>query len=416
MKRASVNSFYVVILLIGLGLVYVRMSTPETAPVDETKPTLVKIGVITSTTQKYQIYEPYIKEIIEKDVNQYAESVGSPIRFEFIIRDAEGHSAIHLEKMQEFHSINVSLVLGGMWSSQACASLAYSNNNDMLLVSPSSTSSHNSIPHDNLFKLAPSDLKMVPAMVSILESKEVSAVVVIQRGDSWADGISEKFQPLFEQSGGKVIENIRYPAESTTFEQYLELAENSLAEAVDDYGWDHVAVQLLSFDEAVFIFQQARSYPTLYNVTWYGSDVASLSSRIEDEAPEDAAHLVLYGFKPILLENEETDEFLTRFQEATNTSCDFYTATSYDIAMLLARSVIEFGGDDVEAVKEAFREISYDYVGITGLCRLDEADSRDSCIYAILGYAENNNEVGSFQFGIASEINEITWFKELKRT
>ncbi len=236
---------------------------------------------------------------------------------------------------------------------------------------------------------------------------------LFRRGDSWADGIIEEFQSLFENGGGKVIDSIRYSAELTTFEQYLKTAEDSLAEAVDEYGWENVAVQLFSFDEAVMMLQEARGYPTLYNVTWYGSDSTSLSSRIADEAPEESAHLGLYGLRPILPENEETDEFLTRFQEATNTTCDFFTATSYDVAMLLARSVIEAGSDDVEAVKEAFREVSYDYVGLTGLCRLDEADDRNSSIYAIYGYAEVNNKVDSYQFGIVTENNEITWFEEM---
>lgn len=416
MKQASANSIFIAILLVGFGAVFVSMPTTETSPVNETNPNLVKIGVIASTTQNYQIYEPFIEKIIEKDVNQYAESVGSPIRFEFIMRDAEGQAAVHLEKTQEFNTMDVRLVLGGMWSSQACASLSYSNENDMLMVSPSSTSPLKAIPHDNLFRLAPTDFKQVPAMVGILESKEVDAVIVIQRGDSWADGLQNEFQPLYEQGGGEVIETIRYPAEATMFEKYLKPAENALAKAVDEYGWENVAVQLFSFDEAAIILQEARSYPTLYNVTWYGSESNDLSSRIEDDAPEESAHLVLYGLSPILLENKETDEFLTRFLEATNTSCDFFTATSYDIAMILARSVIEVGSDDVEAVKEAFREVSFDYVGITGLCRLDEADDRKACNYAIHGYAEINDEVGSYQFGIISDNNEIIWFEEIRDT
>ncbi len=182
MKMASVSSVFVIILLIGLGAAYVGIPTTEPSQVDETVPNLVSIGVITSTTNKYQIYKPYIRDIIERDVNDYAESVGSPIRFEFVIEDAEGHAAIHLEKMQAFNSMNISLVLGGMWSSQACASLSYSNNNDMLMVSPSSTSPLKAIPQDNLFRLALTDFKQAPAMVRVLESKGVSAVVVIQKG------------------------------------------------------------------------------------------------------------------------------------------------------------------------------------------------------------------------------------------
>ena len=209
MKQTSSNLVFVAILLVGLGAAYVGMPTTESSPENETTLNLIRIGVIISTTQKYQIYEPFFSEIIVKDVNKYAESVGSPIRFEFLMQDAEGQAAVHLEKMQGFLSMDVHLVIGGMWSSQACASLSYSNYNDMLIVSPSSTSPHLAIPQDNLFRLVLTDLKYAPAMVSILESKEISAVVVIQRGDSWADGIHHEFQPLFEQGGGEVIERIR---------------------------------------------------------------------------------------------------------------------------------------------------------------------------------------------------------------
>ena len=80
MKQASVNSIYVVILLVGLGAAYIGMPSTDPSQVNETDPNLVRIGVIADSYQKYQIYEPYIKEIIEKDVNQYAESVGSPPR------------------------------------------------------------------------------------------------------------------------------------------------------------------------------------------------------------------------------------------------------------------------------------------------------------------------------------------------
>jgi len=418
MKKRSVLALLLASILIGIGGIYLGTSSTNSTNLNQTRiyeqtdANNITIGVITSTSRVYQTYKPFVEEIITKDVNKYAESVDSPLQFEFILENADSQAAIHLEKTASFKEMDIRLLIGGMWSSQACASLSYCNENDMLLVSPSSTSPLKAISSDNLFRLCTTDVKIAPALVSILNSRNIEAVVVIQRGDSWADLLLKNYQPLFEAQGGTVIESIRYPAESTSFHEYLDLAEKAVSEAVNEYGWDGVAVQFFGFSEVVYMIQEAKQYPSLYNVTWFGSDNTHSSDRFIDDSPEESVQLSLVGITPVLQDSDEARDVLLRFQNQTGTICDYYTAITYDIAMIYAQSVIRVGGDEVESIKTAFREISEDYVGITGECKLDEFDDRYSCIYNVYSYEEVEGGVESMLIGRISENNVVSWVND----
>ena len=81
----------------------------------------VVIGLIAATSSGYSDYIPFVKEIIEPDLNDLAYGLGSDIGFRFEVSDAQGQAALHLEQIQYLSSQGVNLVIGGMWSSQARA-------------------------------------------------------------------------------------------------------------------------------------------------------------------------------------------------------------------------------------------------------------------------------------------------------
>lgn len=123
-----------------LGLIRELHPIDTSKDIESFEDGLVTIGVIPATSQGYEDYITYVDEIIEPDLNALAWDMGSDLRFEFDVRDAQGQAAIHLESVQYLNSKGVNLVIGGMWSSQACASLSYCNDNGLILFSPSSTS------------------------------------------------------------------------------------------------------------------------------------------------------------------------------------------------------------------------------------------------------------------------------------
>lgn len=372
----------------------------------------VHIGLISATTRGYEDYTRYVREIIEPDLNALSWELGSDLRFVFDIFDAKGQAAVHLEHVAELDAKGVNMVIGGMWSSQACASLSYSNDNGILLFSPSSTSPLKAIENDNLFRLCPTDFKIAPVMVNLIQSKGVEAVVVIQRGDSWADGICNSFVDEFTQKGGVIIQKFRYPAESSEFSKYLEAAETAALEAVEKNGWDKVGGQLLSFNEAVNIVRDLPDYPTLFNLTWFGSDGNVQMQQMIDEAPSEAGQVKLYSMRSVLPDTDEVRELSILYEGLTGTPLDYYDACSYDIAMIMGRAIIEASTVDTDTVKAQIQELCTTYQGVTGLCRLDAADDRESSNYGIFSYSEKDGELGCWQVGWYSDTGELNWYED----
>jgi hypothetical protein len=149
----------------------------------------IQMGNIYSDDQNLETTEPLIVDIMTPRMNEYLDLLGYDVDIEFLNDHAQETPAIHLEKVQGFHSVGVDLVIGGRWSSQAQSALGYVNENDMLLFSPSSTSPLLAIPDDNVYRMCPTDVVQSDAIAEMLYTWGIEALAVIQRVDPWADGI-----------------------------------------------------------------------------------------------------------------------------------------------------------------------------------------------------------------------------------
>ncbi|HIH88159.1 TPA: hypothetical protein HA344_02995, partial [Candidatus Bathyarchaeota archaeon] len=100
----------------------------------------VKLGYIASDTTGLETGKPYYEQMIQTDINAWANKLGYGMKFSYLIDNADGQANIHLEKVQGFKSTGVTIFTGGGWSSQAQSALSYCNSNGMLMWSSSSTS------------------------------------------------------------------------------------------------------------------------------------------------------------------------------------------------------------------------------------------------------------------------------------
>ena len=370
---------------------------------------IVKIGVITSTSKDFNDYEKYVREIIEVDVNTYTQYIGGDVGFVFEVADAQGQAARHLEIVQEMNADGIRIIIGGMWSSQLCASRSYCNDNGIILFSPSSTSPLLSIEDDNVFRLAPTDFEQGSVIAKMLESKGIKAVIVIHRGDAWGDGIYESFESEFNKSGGMIFNRIRYRGETIDFTPYLQAAEEIAKDAVSKYGQEHIAVELISFAESVELVRQLKDYPTLYNLQWFGSDGTLNSQQMIQEVPGEAARIGLYSPVPEAAKTDKYNDLVLRYHQYTGEDLGYYTACSYDIAMILAKAVIEANTLEVNTLKRAIMDVSQGYQGVTGLCALDKYGEREKSSYCIYEYSVRDGDYGCWESGFYSDLGTITW-------
>ena len=211
---------------------------------------VVQIGDIATTNGELNNTK-VLSDMAIADINEYMEENGHPYRFEAVVESADGQASVHLKKVKELHQNGVDLIVGGRWSSQAKGSLSYINKKDVLLLSPSSTLTSLAIANDNLFRLAPDDSIQAPVIADMLWGWGIEAIVVIQRGDVWADGIYDVLREEYPKLGGVIAEHIRYKTDKTDFRSCLQTAEEIAVDLIEQYGIDHVGVEIISFGESV---------------------------------------------------------------------------------------------------------------------------------------------------------------------
>jgi branched-chain amino acid transport system substrate-binding protein len=376
----------------------------------------IPIGVISSTTASYEDNLLYFEEIIEPDINDYSRKLPKfrflpRAEFDFIVRNAEGNAERHLELVQEFHEEGIDLIIGGFWSSQAFESLDYINENGMLLVSPSSTSPILAIPDDNLFRICPDDTMQGNVIAEMLDSKGVDELVIIYRDDAWGGGLNDVVIDEFEARGGEILASIGYPYDETDFTSYLQDAEN-----VATTGTGTVAVELISFNEASNILNEADNYPTIYGIEWFGSDGTARSGTILEDAPDQVTHVKLYSTSSAPTYSSKYEELATRYEGVLGYDLGFYTACTADAAWVLAMSVLEtrsttgkprlLGTD----VVEVFPDVASRYFGYSGWCLLNEAGDRMSTNYDIWGYDIVDGEPDFVYYGYYETLTgQVHW-------
>jgi branched-chain amino acid transport system substrate-binding protein len=378
----------------------------------------IKVGVIAATTTGFDNTKTFYEQIIQPDINAYMAKLpdhrfNPRHEFEFIVKDAEGNPARHLELVQEFHNDGVDLVIGGGWSSQAAGSLDYVNDNKMLLFSASSTDPPLAIPNDNLYRMCTDDLKQGAAIAEMLHSKGKKSVIVFQRDDNWGNGLFDVLKNEYEAKGGKILERIVYPQDTMDFTNYLQTAENKAIAATDDEK--PVAIELISFSESANIVLEAENYPTIYDLEWFGSDDTAFTEALLEDAPDQSVKLKIYSTIGAPDHSSKYEEMAARYEALIGQYFGYYSACSVDVAWVIAMAVLEVkpsGGPPLEATEviKVIPDVASRYYGYSGWCLLNEAGDRYTSNYEIWGCGMVNGEPDFVYFGIYnSTTGTITW-------
>jgi branched-chain amino acid transport system substrate-binding protein len=367
--------------------------TVEKHPLDGTT---IQVGYVSASTAGLETTVPLVEDLTAVHLNDFMDKLAYDTEVEFLIDTADGQAAIHLEKVQSFKSMDVEIFQGGAWSSQAQAALGYVNDNNMLMISSSSTSPLLAIPDDRLFRTCPTDYVQAPAISNMWKSWGAEAILIVQRGDSWADGIFNVLEPALEEAGIEVIDRVRYAAEVTEFSSYLATMDNLLGDAIAEYGAERVGVQTMYFDEGVVLVSQTGDYPNTREVIWMGTESSGRSQRMLDDGA--GLQAALGGFSSLMTPAkswkwERMDE---EYFDLVAQPASFYTAADYDAAWCLALSVLEVGSVKADDVVEAWPDVPRNFWGASGWVDLDENGDRKPGIFDIWGFTGDGEDFTSY--------------------
>nr|QNO55622.1 hypothetical protein JLLEDACL_00021 [Methanosarcinales archaeon ANME-1 ERB7] len=387
----------IAVLLLVTGFTagwFLRTPAPEVAPQPEVVlgALLPLTGALSSSGESTQA----ALELAVEDINEYLSSIGSKTSVRLIIEDTETDPAVALEKLQNLAGKGVKIVIGPDSSTEVEAVKTYANENNILLVSQSSTAPSLAIPGDNIFRFVPDDTHQAEAIALLMWEDGVRAVIPLWRGDVWGADLSEATEGSFEELGGTVIDGIMYSSTSEDFSAELESLSSKVSQAIAQYGdVNSVGVHLMAFEEVVPIFIQAQNDTVLSSVKWYGSDGTAMSNVLISNA-HAAQFAVRLGFpNPIYGEKcgvvkEQIQEKIGRYPEAD-------ALAAYDALWVAAKTYLAAGGTtDTEALKKALRQEAEQYTGATGWTVLNEAGDRKVGNYDFWAVQE---EDGFFQWG-----------------
>ena len=412
-------------LVIGAGVGYFMAPTQTeietetiTVEVEPLAGKTIKIGNIIASDPGLEWDVPYTEDILIPDLNELADTLGYDVTFNILVDSAQSQAAIHLEKVQSFKAMDVSLIVGGRWSSQASGALSYVNENNILLWSPSSTAPTLRIADDNLYRMCPDDTIQAPAIAEMLWSWGIEAIIVIQRADAWADGIYNILAPLYEEKGGVVAEQIRYMSETLEFSSYLASAETIAEDLVDEYGAEHVAIEYICFgQDGSVLLTQVEDYPTLWSLMWFGSDGSAITQLIQDNSPSQADHLVLPSTMAAPGKSEVFINLYNRYVASTGVSMSYYEACTYDIMTTLFESITSAQSIDPEDLIPLQHQVTYKTWGASGWTLLNEAGDRAASNYDIWGFSYIGDEPVFANYGMYDgAAGTVVWYAEATTT
>lgn len=352
----------------------------------------VDVGVlipVTGDLASYGVDTKYGLDMAVEHFNAYLQDRGADWRMRLVMEDTQTNPITALEKVQSLDAKGIKYILGPSSSSEIRNIMAYVDSNNMLLISPSSTSPKLAIPDDNIFRFVPDDSKQGAVIATLLEDRGIKAIVTVYRGDIWGDGLFETTKAAFEDRGGIVAEGMRYNPEITTFSSEMHALSSRVAQLHDTYERGEVGVLLMSFDEASHMFNSAVEYENLRNMPWIGSEgVTGAHTIVDDErAAEFAEGVGLMALQFSASDNEVFMDVRDEFERRSGTTPNNnYVYASYDSLWALGLAM-EAAGPDVQDIIEHLPDAVTGRTGALGNVMFNEAGDLDVTDYEFLTVA-----------------------------
>lgn len=304
-------------------------------------------------------------ELAVADFNAHLEENGIAWHLKAVSEDTETNPVRALEKVQVLHAHGIDIIVGPVGSAQLSSILPYMNDNNMMVISPTSTASALAIPDDAAFRMVPTDINQARAFGATLEHWGIEAVVPMWRGEVYGDGTIDATVSDFESRGGIVYDGVRYNPESSEFSVSVAELADSVSEAVARHGADRTAVLLVAFDESVPIFQTASIYDILNDVRWIGGEGIAKSTVVASDpiAAQFAVDARLHTVQLLLNLGERADSVSEYVYERLGSESLSQIHTMYDAVWLVGLGILEADSTNPADVREVVLDVAASYSG-----------------------------------------------------
>lgn len=350
--------------------------------------------------------------IAEQDVNEFFQKTNSSMRVKLQIEDSKTNPSETLNAIKRLHKANAKVIVGPMTSAAVNAVINYTNENDMVLISQSSTSPALSIVGDNLFRFIPDDKNQGKYMAKKMWDSGIKIVVPMWRDDIYGNELYKSMKENFENLGGIVSEGVKYKPHIGKFaaslhrinfimwnqdlKQLSQLVENQTKKVGNDY----VGVYLISYDEVTPIMIQANEHKILDKVRWFGADSTAQNNHLlrnKDSALFAIKTNFVNPLFTVSLQNEKIEHIVEEIEKGKHEPTLLtYPIISYDAlwvaALSLDKSNTMIEKFNINTLKENMVKLTESYRGISGNITLNNAGDRINGQYELWKISDGDDQ------------------------
>lgn len=313
-----------------------------------------------------------------QDVNSYLQTSGCKLTFALNANDYKLDTPTALTQLQAMQAAGIQVVIGPLNSGTAAGILSFANSNHVVLLSPSSTSPALAIPNDYLFRTAPNDAAQGQADARILLDRGASAVILINRDDTYGNGLANATKTFLLNDNKNVIIKgpYKYDTATTDFSALITQIGSDWTTLSGQVGASKVAIFAVSFQEiGTLLLQAQKSNPALLStpLPWFGTDGTAQNSLLTNSTTGPVVSQVrlpstLFG---LLTNNTKSLAFYNRIKGTSAGAAilgggAFYTFEGYDDVWLAALSIISAGKNDGTAIHNVLPSVAANFYGLTG--------------------------------------------------
>jgi branched-chain amino acid transport system substrate-binding protein len=330
------------------------------------------------------------EQLAIQDVNSFVQSSGCSLTFALNNQDYKLDTPTALSELQAMAASGIQVVVGPLNSGAAAGLLSYADQNHIVLISPSSTSIALAIPNDYLFRTAPDDAAQGQADAKELLSAGAKAVIVVNRDDTYGDGLANSTITWLKQDDPSIVIGgpTKYDTSTSDFTSIISTMNSEYSTLSSQVGAANVAIYIVAFQEYGSILSQVNTQaPSLLNtkLPWFGmdgiaqnSDLSNSSSNVASLAAKVGVYSTLFG---VLSNNSKASAFYARIAGTPAGAAilgggAFYTFEGYDDVWLAALSILQSGQNSGQAIQAILPTVAGNFYGLTGAETLTPAGDR----------------------------------------
>ncbi len=395
----------------------------------QAQPTTITIGALLPLTGDLQSYGERAKAAVEvavDEMNNYLEQQNAWFRLQLVVEDTQTKPDVAVQKFNALVAQNIKFIVGPMTSAEVKKLKDLADQNNVLIISPSSTAIELAIPGDNVFRFCPADDVQSQAIGALANDLGLKAVVIINRADTWGNGLKDATVEVLQGEGIEVANVYSYNPESPGFTGIASSANNDVKDLLDNRGYkpSEVAVIAIGFNEVVQLFKEAQKYEYLSKVPWIGSDgTAMLSEFTEDPVAARFGTSVLF-INPIFspAASDVQDRVKQAVQAKIGQEPDAYALAAHDAVVAITLALLQAGPTDdpdamVNSVKQLLPEITtsdeFAQFAATGKFPLNDAGDRGTADYDWFMILEVNGKAQWVKAGVYKGIENKNYFEKL---